>query len=300
MSLAVVPRDEKSKDGLAKAVGRFTKEDPTFRSHVDPETGTQVIQGMGELHLEVYVERMRREHGVALTVGAPEVAYRETVSRKAEFNYLHRKQTGGSGQYARVAGFLEPLATEDYEFVDALVGSTIPREYVPACDRGFREAMRRGTAIGAAVVGVRVTIDDGAAHAVDSSDLAFRHAAIGAFREAYERAGPVALEPIMRVNVEAPAEHQGAALATLRQRRGNIIGTDEDGPFCTVEAEVPLAEMFGYSTALRSRTQGKAEFTMEFARYRPVPVKLAEELRKKYLEARRRGELGRPGGRGAG
>jgi elongation factor G len=298
MSLAVSPKDERSKENMGKAIGRFTKEDPTFRSHVDGESGTTVIQGMGELHLDVYVERMRREYGVDVATGAPQVAYRETVSRRAAFNYLHKKQTGGSGQYAKVAGFVEPLLEADYEFVDALVGSSIPREFVPSCDRGFREAMRRGTLIGAPVVGVRVTIDDGAAHAVDSSDLAFRHAAIGAFREAYERAGPVALEPVMRVTVEAPAEHQGAALATLQQRRGTIVGTDEDGVFCTVEAEVPLAEMFGYSTALRSRTQGKAEYTMEFARYRPVPAKVAEELRRKYLEARRRGESGGSGGRG--
>jgi elongation factor G len=290
MSLAVIPKDEKSKENLGKAIARFTKEDPTFRSHVDLESGTIVIQGMGELHLDVYVERMRREHAVDVTTGAPQVAYRETVSRRAEFVYTHKKQTGGSGQYAKIAGFVEPLAENDYEFVDALVGSSIPREFVPSCDRGFREAMRKGTLIGAAVVGVRVTIDDGAAHSVDSSDLAFRQAAIGAFREVYDRAGPVALEPLMRVTVEAPSEFQGVALATLQQRRGTIVGTDEDGLFCTVEAEVPLSEMFGYSTALRSRTQGKAEYTMEFARYRPVPAKVAEELRKKYLEARRRGE----------
>jgi elongation factor G len=296
MSLAITPRDAKSRDNLGKALARFTKEDPTFRTHVDPDSGTTVIQGMGELHLEVYVERMRREHGVDVATGAPQVAYRETVSRRADFNYLHKKQTGGSGQYAKVAGFLEPHPDADYEFVDALVGSTIPREYVPSCDRGFQEAMRKGTLIGAPVTRVRVTIDDGAAHAVDSSDLAFRQAAIGAFREAYAAAGPVALEPLMRVTVETPSEHQGTVLAGLQQRRGTIVGTDEDGFFCTVEAEVPLAEMFGYSTALRSRTQGKAEYTMEFARYRPVPAKVAEELRKKYLDARRRGQSGTAGG----
>jgi elongation factor G len=296
MSLAITPRDVKSRDNLGKALARFTKEDPTFRTHVDPDSATTVIQGMGELHLEVYVERMRREHGVDVTTGAPQVAYRETVSRRAEFNYLHKKQTGGSGQYAKVAGFLEPHPDADYEFVDALVGSSIPREFVPSCDRGFQEAMRKGTLIGAPVTRVRVTIDDGAAHAVDSSDLAFRHAALGAFREAYEAAGPVALEPIMRVTVETPSEHQGTVLAGLQQRRGTIVGTDEDNLFCRVEAEVPLAEMFGYSTALRSRTQGKAEYTMEFARYRPVPAKVAEELRKKYLDARRRGQSGTTGG----
>jgi len=298
MSLAVTPRDAKSRDNLDKALARFTKEDPTFRSHVDPESGTTVIQGMGELHLEVYLERMRREHGVELTTGAPQVAYRETISRRAEFDYLHKKQTGGSGQYARVAGCLEPHPEADYEFVEALVGSSIPREYVPACDRGFREAMRKGTWIGAPVTNLRVTLRDGAAHEVDSSDLAFRQAAIGAFREAYEAAGPVALEPIMRVVVETPAEHQGAVLGGLQQRRGTIVGTDEDGAFCRVEAEVPLAEMFGYSTALRSRTQGQAEYTMEFSRYRPVPAKAAEELRRAYLAARRRGPSGTAGGGG--
>ena len=297
MSLALLPKDLKSRDSLGKVLARFVKEDPTFRTHVDAESGTTVIRGMGELHLEVYVERMRREYGVAVTTGAPEVAYRETVGRRAEFDFLHKKQTGGSGQYARVIGTLEPLAEGDYEFVDELVGGTIPREYVPACDRGFREALQKGTLIGAPVVGVRVTLTDGAAHAVDSSDLAFRHAAIGAFREAYEQAGPTALEPLMRVTVETPSEYQGAVLAGLQQRRGTIVGTDEDGLFCSVEAEVPLGEMFGYSTALRSRTQGKAAFTMEFARYRAVPAKVAEELRRRYLEARRQGRGGPAGGR---
>ncbi|MBN1772062.1 MAG: elongation factor G [Deltaproteobacteria bacterium] len=297
MSLALAPKDHKSRDQLGKVLARFAKEDPTFRTHVDAESGTTVIRGMGELHLEVYVERMRREHGVEVTTGAPEVAYRETVGRRAEFDFLHKKQTGGSGQYARVIGTLEPCAEGDYEFVDELVGGTIPREYVPACDRGFREALQKGTLIGAPVVGVRVTLTDGAAHAVDSSDLAFRHAAIGAFREAYERAAPTALEPLMRVTAETPSEFQGAVLSGLQQRRGTIVGTDEDGLFCTVEAEVPLAEMFGYATALRSRTQGKAAFTMEFARYRAVPAKVAEELRRRYLEARRRGRGGPAGGR---
>ena len=297
MSLALTPKDLKSRDSLGKVLARFSKEDPTFRTHVDAESGTTVIRGMGELHLEVYVERMRREYGVEVTTGAPEVAYRETVGRKAEFDYLHKKQTGGSGQYARVIGTLEPFVEGDYDFVDALVGGTIPREYVPACDRGFREALQRGTLIGAPVVGVRVTLTDGAAHAVDSSDLAFRHAAIGAFREAYEQAAPTALEPLMRVTVETPSEFQGAVLSGLQQRRGTIVGTDEDGLFCTVEAEVPLGEMFGYSTALRSRTQGKAAFTMEFARYRAVPAKVAEELRRRYLEARRQGRGASAGGR---
>ncbi|MDI7266666.1 MAG: elongation factor G [Myxococcota bacterium] len=295
MSLAVSPKDVRSRDNLGKALARFMKEDPTFRAYVDRESGSIVIQGMGELHLDIYVERMRREHGVDVATGAPQVAYRETVSRRAAFDFLHRKQTGGAGQFARIIGFIEPHPDADYEFVDALVGQTIPREFVSACDRGFREATRKGTLIGAAVTGVRVTIDDGAAHAVDSSDLAFRQAAIGAFREAYEDAGPVALEPIMRVTVETPSEYQGAVLAGLQQRRGTIVGTDEDGWFCTVEGEVPLAEMFGYSTALRSRTQGKAEFTMEFAKYRAVPAKIAEDLRRKHAEARR---LGRPGASG--
>ncbi len=284
ISLAIVPKDSKSQVSMSKALGRFTKEDPTFRSFVDPESGETIIQGMGELHLDVYVERMKREYNSEVTTGQPQVAYRETVSVKADFSYVHKKQTGGSGQYGKVAGFMEPLEEGEYEFVDEIVGGVIPREFIPSCDKGFRACLKKGSLIGAPITGVRMTIDDGAAHAVDSSDMAFQQAAIGAFREAYGKAKPIILEPIMKVVVETPSEFQGSVLATLNQRRGIIVGTSEDGVYSVVEAEVPLAEMFGYSTALRSGTQGKAEFTMEFARYRPVPQSISEELKKKYQE----------------
>jgi elongation factor G len=285
ISLAVTPKDNKSQVNMSKALNRFTKEDPTFRTFVDAESGETIIQGMGELHLEVYVERMKREYSAEVSTGQPQVAYRETVSQRAEFNYTHRKQTGGSGQYGRVAGFMEQLEEGgEYEFVDKIVGGAIPREFISSCDKGFRACLRKGSLIGAPVTGVRLTINDGASHSVDSSDMAFQQAAIGAFREAYGKARPIILEPIMKVVVETPSEFQGQVLGTLNQRRGIIVGTSEDGVYSVVEAEVPLAEMFGYSTALRSSTQGKAEFTMEFAKYRQVPQGLADELKRKHQE----------------
>ncbi|MFU8857666.1 MAG: elongation factor G [Deferrisomatales bacterium] len=285
ISLAVVPKDNEAQVNMSKALNRFTKEDPTFRTFVDAESGETIIQGMGELHLEVYVERMKREYSAEVSTGQPQVAYRETVSLRADFNYTHKKQTGGSGQYGRVAGSLEPLEEGgEYEFVDKIVGGVIPREFISSCDKGFRACLKKGSLIGAPVTGVRLTINDGAAHSVDSSDMAFQQAAIGAFREAYAKAKPIILEPIMKVVVETPSEFQGQVLGTLNQRRGIIVGTSEDGVYSVVEAEVPLAEMFGYSTGLRSSTQGKAEFTMEFAKYRQVPQGVSEELRKKYQE----------------
>ncbi|MHB8763626.1 MAG: elongation factor G, partial [Deferrisomatales bacterium] len=284
ISLAIVPKDSKAQVNMSKALNRFSKEDPTFRTFVDAESGETIIQGMGELHLDVYVERMKREYAAEVATGQPQVAYRETISQRADFNYLHRKQTGGSGQYGKVAGYLEPLEEGDYEFVDNIVGGAIPREFISSCDKGFQACLKKGSLIGAPVTGVRALINDGNSHAVDSSDMAFQQAAIGAFREGYAKAKPIILEPIMKVVVETPSEFQGSVLGTLNQRRGIIVGTSEDGVYSVVEAEVPLSEMFGYSTTLRSGTQGKAEFTMEFAKYRPVPQGLAEELKKKYQE----------------
>jgi elongation factor G len=239
---------------------------------------------MGELHLDVYIERMKREYQAEVETGMPQVAYRETISRKSSFNYTHKKQTGGSGQYGRVAGFMEPCLEGDYEFVDKITGGAIPRDYISSCDKGFRACLKKGSLIGFPVTNILITIDDGAAHAVDSSDVAFQQAAIGAFKEAYGKAKPVILEPIMKVVVEGPSEFQGAVLATLNQRRGMISGVTEDGAFSAIEAEVPLSEMFGYSTVLRSSSQGKAEFTMEFSRYKQVPQTLSEELKKEYSE----------------
>ncbi len=284
ISLAVKPRDKKAEMNLSKALTRFTKEDPTFKVYLDEETSETVICGMGELHLDVYVERMRREYNADVETGMPKVAYRESPTRKADFNYTHKKQTGGSGQFGRVAGFMESLTEGEFEFVNKITGGAIPTEYIPSCEKGFRACLAKGALAGFPVVGVKVTINDGASHSVDSSDIAFQQAAIGAFREAYQRSSPILLEPLMRVVVETPTEFQGPVLASLNQRRGIILSTSEDGVFSNIESEVPLSEMFGYSTVLRSSTQGKAEFTMEFARYSPVPKSIAEEIIKKERE----------------
>ena len=289
ISLAVIPVDNKAQINMSKALNRFTKEDPTFKTFVDHETGETIISGMGELHLEVYIERMKREYKAEVEVGAPQVAYRETITNRADFNYTHKKQTGGSGQFGRVAGYIEPLEEGEYEFVDKIVGGVIPREFIPSCDKGFQKSVEKGSLCGAAITGVRCVINDGAFHAVDSSDIAFQLAAIGAFKEAYMKAKPVILEPIMKVAVEGPSEFQGAVMGSINQRRGMIIGSMEEGNYTVVEAEVPLSEMFGYSTTLRSLTQGKAEFTMEFATFKPVPRGVSEELVKKYQEEKKNG-----------
>ncbi|MDR1785160.1 MAG: elongation factor G [Spirochaetaceae bacterium] len=286
ISLAIQPKDKKSADQMAKALNRFTKEDPTFQTYVDPESNQTIIKGMGELHLDVYLERMRREYKCEVETGMPQVAYRESITQQAEFNYTHKKQTGGSGQYGRVAGFMEPLADKDYEFVDAIKGGAIPNEFIPSCDKGFKAALAKGTLIGFPIVGVKVTINDGQSHPVDSSDIAFQQAAIGAFREAYPKAKPVILEPVMKVSIEGPTEFQGNIFAIINQRRGIIAASTEEGAFSRVDAEVPLSEMFGFSTVLRSLTQGKAEYSMEFLKYGKVPQGISEELQKAYQEKR--------------
>lgn len=284
ISLAVKPKDKKAEMSMSKALARFTKEDPTFKARLDEETGETIISGMGELHLDVYVERMRREYQAEVETGMPKVAYRETITQRADFNYTHKKQTGGAGQFGRVAGYLEPAVESEFEFVNQITGGAIPTEFIPSCEKGFQACLSKGSMAGFPIVGVRVTINDGAAHSVDSSDMAFQQAAIGAFREAYTKAAPILLEPIMRVVVETPTDFQGAVLGTLNQRRGMIVSTSEDGVFSTIEAEVPLAEMFGYSTVLRSSTQGKAEFTMEFSRYHSIPRSIAEGIAAKQRE----------------
>ncbi|MDR2617573.1 MAG: elongation factor G [Treponema sp.] len=288
ISLAITPKDKKSADQMAKALNRFTKEDPTFRTYVDSESNQTIIQGMGELHLDVYIERMRREYKSEVDTGMPQVAYRETITQRAEYNYTHKKQTGGSGQYGRVAGYMEPYAEGEYAFVDNVKGGAIPTEFVPSCDKGFKEAVKKGSLIGFPIVNIRCVINDGQSHPVDSSDIAFQLAAIGAFREAYVKAKPCILEPIMKVSVEGPTEFQGNIFASINQRRGVISASTEDGTFSRVEAEVPLSEMFGYSTVLRSLTQGKAEFTMEFEKYGKVPQSISEALIKEYEEKRRK------------
>jgi len=284
ISLSIKPEDQKAADNMSKALGRFVREDPTFRAGVDPESGQTVISGMGELHLEVYVERMKREYSCVVETGAPQVAYRETISRRAEFNYTHKKQTGGSGQYGRVSGYVEPIpdGDEEFKFVNEVRGGSIPTEYIPAVEKGFVSCLAKGRLIGFPVIGMKICVNDGQSHSVDSSEMAFQAAARGAFRGFYPKAKPIILEPVMKLAVEGPTEFQGVILKTIMQRRGTVIGTTEESGFTLVEAEVPLAAMFGYATDLRSVTQGKAEFTMEFARYLPAPKEVQEDLKKEY------------------
>ena len=244
ISLSVNPVDSKAQNNMSKALQRFTKEDPTFRVRLDEESGETVISGMGELHLEVYVERMKREYNAEVETGAPQVAYREAISRRGEFDYVHKKQTGGSGQYAKVVGYIEPLEEGHYEFENEIKGGNIPTEFIPACDKGFQAAMEKGRLIGFPVVGIKAVLQDGNSHAVDSSDMAFMVASRAAFKAAYQRAKPQILEPIMKVEVEGPSEFQGAIYRTLMQRRGNVLGSTEEDGFARVEAAVPLAEMF--------------------------------------------------------
>jgi elongation factor G len=274
ISLAVAPKDKGTVANFSKALNRFTKEDPTFRVHRDEESAQTIISGMGELHLEIYIERMKREYACEVIAGKPQVAYRETLNQRGEYNYTHKKQTGGSGQYGKVAGYIEPLPADHptgFEFVDEIVGGTIPREFIPAVEKGFKEAVKKGPLIGFPIVGVRCLLNDGASHPVDSSEIAFKTAALMGFREAYMKAKPTILEPVMLVEVQFPEEFQGAVMGQLNQRRGTIVSSEKQESFVVAQAEVPLNDMFGYSTDLRSATQGKGEFSMEFKKYAEVP-----------------------------
>ena len=287
ISLAIEPKDKASAQSFSKALNKFTKEDPTFRVHRDEESAQTIISGMGELHLEIYCERIKREYNCEVTVGKPQVAFRETITKRGDFNYTHKKQTGGSGQFGKVVGFIEPLPTDSavtYEFVDDITGGSIPREFISACDKGFQEAIKEGRLIGFPIVGVRAVINDGGSHDVDSSELAFKTASLMGFREAYEKAGAVVLEPIMKLETQAPEEFQGSVMGQINQRRGVIVNSSTNEGYAVIETEVPLSEMFGYSTDLRSATQGKGEFTMEFLKYSPVPRNVQEDMIKKYQE----------------
>ena len=287
ISFAISPNDNKSEINMTKALSRFTKEDPTFKTYVNHETGETIISGMGELHIEVYIERMKREYQSDITTGMPQVAYRETITRKAEFDYIHKKQTGGAGQYGRVSGYLEPVDEEEFVFENRITGGSIPSQFIPSCEKSFRNCLKKGPAMEYPVTGIRIVLNDGASHSVDSSEMAFQAAARGAFRQGYAKASPVIHEPIMKVVVETPTEYQGAVMGSLNQRRGMIVGSQDEGVQSVIEAHVPLAEMFGYSTILRSLTQGKAQFTMEFSAYKKVPKGVAEELQKKANESKR-------------
>jgi elongation factor G len=263
ISLAIATAKGADRDRLSKALARFVREDPTFHVRSDPESGETIIAGVGELQLDIYVERIRREYGCQVVTGAPRVNYREAPTRPATFNYRHRKQTGGSGQYGHVIGRLEPLpedAAADYEFENEVTGGRIPTEYIPSCDKGFQAARMNGRGAGYAVVRVGMVLEAGTSHAVDSSDLAFQVAAREAFKQAYAESRPAILEPIMKVEVEVPTELQGGVVGDLTSRRGVIHGTDIRADVTVIIADVPLATMFGYATDLRSMTQGREHF----------------------------------------
>ncbi len=281
ISLSVKPKDHKAEANMSKALNRFVKEDPTFNTSFNDETGETLISGMGELHLEIYLERMRREYNVDIITGEPRVAYRETITRQAPFDYIHKKQTGGAGQFGRVAGHMEPAPDVDFEFDNKVTGGNIPTQYIAACEKGFQASMKKGPWMKFPVTGVKIVLKDGASHSVDSSEMAFQAAARGAFQQAYQKAAPALLEPVMKVVVETPVEFFGSVMGSLNQRRGMIVGSHDEGVTSAIEAQVPLAEMFGYATVLRSLTQGKAQFTMEFSAYKEVPRSIVEEIAKK-------------------
>ena len=280
IQVAVEPRTKADQDKLGKAMSALAEEDPTFQVRTDEETAQTLIAGMGELHLEVLVERMLREFNVDASVGKPQVAYRETVSAAVgKFTYTHKKQTGGSGQYAEITFNLEPNDPgKGYEFASEVSGGRIPKEYIPAVDSGMKDAMTTGPLAGFPVVDLKVTLTDGRHHEVDSSDMAFKIAATAAFREAARKAKPVLLEPIMAVDVVTPEEYMGDVIGDLNGRRGKIDSMEQRGREQIVKAHVPLSEMFGYATELRSRTQGRATHTMQFDTYRQAPVKVQEEI----------------------
>jgi elongation factor G len=299
ISIAVAPKKGAAPnviDAFGNALQRFAREDPTLRVHVDAESKQTILSGMGELHLDVYVERMKREYKVDVDAGMPSVNYREAISKRADFEYLHKKQTGGSGQYAKVMGYIEPLeddfdGDEPFEFVNECVGTNVPSEYIPSVEKGARDAIAKGNLIGFPVEGMRVVLQDGAAHAVDSSDMAFRAAGQAAVRGAIDRAKASVLEPLMALEVTVPAEFQGDIMGAINQRRGIITHSEisADGSHAVINAEVPLANLFGYSTDVRSATQGKGEFTMEYVRHANVLPDIQAELVKEYQEKRAAG-----------
>jgi elongation factor G len=281
IKMAISPTTRDGADRLSKALARFMREDPTFRVHADEETAETVIAGMGELHLEIYVERIRREYKVEVEVGAPKVSYREAPTARADYNYKHKKQTGGSGQFAHIVGYLEPLpedSEETFEFENEVVQGRIPKEYIPAVEKGFAASVAKGPIAGFPIVGIKTVLTDGSYHDVDSSDMAFQICARNCFRETFLQTKPVLLEPIMKVEIEVPTNFQGTVAGELTSRRGMIVSTEIQGVNAVIEGEVPLSETFGYSTDLRSMTQGQGTFTMEFSKYRRVPNSIQTEI----------------------
>jgi len=289
MSLAISPKSRAETGGFSKALSRFQREDPTFKVRLDEESGQTIISGMGELHLDIYIERMKREYKTEVDVGEPRVNYRECITKRAEFDYLHRKQSGGSGQYGRVMGYVEPLeeGNSDVVFENGIIGNAIQPGYILAVDKGFKEAAQTGGLIGHPVEGIRVVLTDGASHAVDSSEMAFKLAALSAFRQVYERAGPKILEPVMAVEITVPTEFQGTVIGNINRRKGTIKDSTTEGDDVVITCDVPLKNMFGYSTELRSMTQGKGEFTMSYESHQPVTQDVQAELAADYGKTRK-------------
>jgi elongation factor G len=278
IQLAIEPKTKADQEKLGVAIHKLATEDPTLHVSTDPETGQTILAGMGELHLEIIVDRMQREFNVGANVGKPQVAYRETIRQRAEYDYTHKKQTGGSGQYARVKLRVEPDPEKDFEFENEVTGGNIPKEFIPAIEKGVVEALEGGILAGYPLNNIRVTVFDGDYHDVDSSEMAFKICASMCFKRAAENAKPVLLEPVMRVEVTVPEEYMGSVNGDLISRRGRLEGTEVAGGTQIIKAMVPLSEMFGYATELRSRTQGRGSFTMHFGQYEEVPRNLAEEI----------------------
>ena len=278
IQLAVEPKTKADQEKMGMAIAKLAQEDPTFRVTTDPETGQTILSGMGELHLEIIVDRMMREFGVVANVGKPQVAYRETIRQMREYDYTHKKQTGGSGQYARCKLRVEPLPKGEFEFVNEIKGGNIPKEFIPAIEKGVVEALEGGILAGYPMADVKVTVFDGAYHEVDSSEMAFKICASICVKEAARKAKPVLLEPVMRVEVVVPEEYMGPVNGDMISRRGQLEGTEIRGTTQIIKASVPLSEMFGYATELRSRTQGRGAFTMHFGQYEEVPKNIAEEI----------------------
>ena len=283
IEVAVEPKTKADQEKMGMALNRLAQEDPSFRVSTDPESGQTIIKGMGELHLEIIVDRMKREFKVEANVGAPQVAYRETITRRHEVDYTHKKQTGGSGQFARVKLVIEPQEQgAGFEFESKIVGGSVPREYIPGVEKGVRSVLDNGVLAGFPMLDLKVSLIDGAYHEVDSSALAFEIASRAAFREAARKAGPKLLEPIMKVEVVSPEDYVGGVIGDLTSRRGQILGQEMRGNATVINAMVPLANMFGYVNTLRSMSQGRAQFTMQFDHYAQVPQNVAEEVQSKF------------------